>query len=69
MGDVQTINDTLEASVIPSAVFSVRKYIVPPHSPAKSNKNSSLILLAKNFLREMLQHTDISQNKTVKEYL
>ena len=34
MGDVQTINDTLEASVIPSAVFSVRKYIVPPHSPA-----------------------------------
>lgn len=38
MGDVQTINDTLEASVIPSAVFSVRKYIVPPHSPAKSNK-------------------------------
>mgnify|MGYP007045827525 FL=1 len=54
MGDVQTINDTLEARVIPSAVFSVRKYIVPPHSPAKSNKNSSLILLAKNFLREML---------------
>lgn len=48
MGDVQTINDTLEASVIPSAVFSVRKYIVPPHSPAKSNKNSSLILLARN---------------------
>ena len=52
MGDVQTINDTLEASVIPSAVFSVRKYIVPPHSPAKD-----------------APHTDISQNKTVKEYL
>lgn len=69
MGDVQTINDTLEASVIPSAVFSVRKYIVPPHSPAKSNKNSSLILLAKKLLAGDAPHTDISQNKTVKEYL
>ena len=68
MGDVQTINDTLEASVIPSAVFSVKKYIVPPHSPAKSNKNSSLILLAK-LLAGDAPHTDISQNKTVKEYL
>ena len=54
MGDVQTINDTLEASVIPSAVFSVRKYIVPQHSTAKSNKKSTLILLAKKFLQEML---------------
>lgn len=26
MGDVQTINDTLEASVIPSAVFSYKNY-------------------------------------------
>ena len=68
MGDVQTINDTLEASVIPSAVFSVRKYIVPPHSPAKSNK---LILntIGKKLLAGDAPHTDISQNKTVKEYL
>ena len=48
IGAVQINNETLEANVMPSAVFSAMKYREPPHNPDKNNKNSSFTQLAHN---------------------
>ena len=58
MGAVLIISETFEASVIPKAVFSVRKQRDPPLSPAATNINSSLRLLANSLRGDMNQiHT------------
>ena len=44
MGVVDMSSDTLDANVIPRAVFSVRKYYDPPVSPPITISNSSLRL-------------------------
>lgn len=48
IGAVQINNETLEANVMPNAVFSAMKYREPPHNPDKNNKNSSFTQLAHN---------------------
>jgi hypothetical protein len=52
IGVIQSIKETLEARVMPNAVFSVIKYSEPPHNPNKKNKNSSVKLFDKNTLGE-----------------
>ena len=42
IGAVQINNETLEANVMPSAVFSAMKYREPPHNPDKNNKNTMI---------------------------
>lgn len=55
IGAVQINNETLEANVIPNAVFSAIKYKEPPHNPENNKNISSLRVSAHNFLCDTIK--------------